>query len=257
MIRHLVIPDTQCKPGVPLDHLTALGNYILECKPTTIIHLGDHWDFPSLNRYDPATKKAAEGQDFEADLECANQAMDMILEPLRKYNRRHSSRKRLKPDLHYCMGNHDVRPQYAINEQPWMRATYDPKRLNLRSWNVHQFLTPIVIDDISYSHYYIRGANGSITQSKRGMPSAKAQVVREAMSCTAGHKQGLDVHVQPVGNKRVHRGIIAGSFYQHDEHYLTGQQIYWRGVLVKNDVRDGGNYDLMEISLDYLMRKYL
>ena len=138
-----------------------------------------------------------------------------------------------------------------------MAATYSPARLNLKGWHVHKFLTPVILDSIAYSHYYIRGANGSITQSKRGMPSAKAQVVREAMSATAGHKQGLDTHVQPVGGGRVHRGIIAGSFYQHDEPYLTGQQVYWRGVLVKNDVRDSGNYDLMEISLDYLLRRWL
>ena len=28
--RHLIIPDTQCKPGVPLNHLLWLGDYIAD-----------------------------------------------------------------------------------------------------------------------------------------------------------------------------------------------------------------------------------
>ena len=43
----------------------------------------------------------------------------------------------------------------------------------------------------------------------------------------------------------------------HDESYKGPQgNDHWRGVVVKNEVVDG-EYDIMKISLDYLLRKYL
>ena len=51
-MKHMVIPDTQCKPGVPMEHLTWAGQYAVEQKPDVIIHIGDHWDMPSLSSYD-------------------------------------------------------------------------------------------------------------------------------------------------------------------------------------------------------------
>ena len=47
--RHLVIADTQCKPEVSLNYMGYIGEYIADKKPDAIIHIGDHWDFPSLS----------------------------------------------------------------------------------------------------------------------------------------------------------------------------------------------------------------
>jgi hypothetical protein len=80
-------------------------------------------------------------------------------------------------------------------------------------------------------------------------------VAREMMSCTAGHKQGLDVYIYPT-SRGMMRGMIAGSFYQHEEEYLSPQGThYWRGILWKTEVQKG-EYNLVEVSLDYLARKY-
>ena len=48
-MRHLVIPDTQCKPGHSFEHLEWAGQYAVKTKPDVIVHLGDHWDMPSLS----------------------------------------------------------------------------------------------------------------------------------------------------------------------------------------------------------------
>ena len=50
-MRIIVIPDTQVKAGVPMSHLSALGNYILDKKPECIVHIGDHFDMPSLGQH--------------------------------------------------------------------------------------------------------------------------------------------------------------------------------------------------------------
>jgi hypothetical protein len=49
---------------------------------------------------------------------------------------------------------------------------------------------------------------------------------------------------------------VAGAFYQHDEEYAGPQgNHYWRGIVYKHEVRDG-DYDLMELSLPYLLRAW-
>ena len=60
-MRHLVIPDTQIKPDCPIDHMYWAGRYACAMKPDVIIHLGDHWDMPSLSSYDVG-KKSFEGR---------------------------------------------------------------------------------------------------------------------------------------------------------------------------------------------------
>ena len=55
--KHLVIPDTQVKPDVPLDHIIALSHYIVAKKPDVIVMIGDWFDLPSLSSYDRGTKK--------------------------------------------------------------------------------------------------------------------------------------------------------------------------------------------------------
>ena len=47
----LVIADTQIDKDSPTEHLDALSRYIWKHKPETIVHIGDHWDFPSLSSY--------------------------------------------------------------------------------------------------------------------------------------------------------------------------------------------------------------
>ena len=56
----LLIPDTQVKENVDLTHLTALGNFIVHKKPDIIVHIGDHYDMPSLSSY--ASRKEQESK---------------------------------------------------------------------------------------------------------------------------------------------------------------------------------------------------
>ncbi len=50
--------------------------------------------------------------------------------------------------------------------------------------------------------------------------------------------------------------IIAGSFYQHNEAYLTPLANHcWRGCVMLNEVRDG-QFDESFISMNYFRRKF-
>ena len=93
MTTHLVIPDTQVKPGVPLDHLSWIGEYIVERKPDVVVHLGDHWDFPSLSAYDRG-KKAMEGRRYTDDVDAGNEGMNLLTTPIRVEQLRHTRSQR-------------------------------------------------------------------------------------------------------------------------------------------------------------------
>jgi len=62
-MRIVVIPDTQVKPGIDYTYLSFIGKYLVDKKPDIVVHLGDHWDMPSLSSYDIG-KKTFEGRRY-------------------------------------------------------------------------------------------------------------------------------------------------------------------------------------------------
>ncbi len=255
--KHLLIPDCQIKPGVPLEHLTALGNYIIDQRPDTIIQIGDFADMHGLSYYDRG-KLSGKSQNIQEDLDAAAEGMDHLMEPIRAYNR-HANlghRTRYKPRMVLTLGNHENRITRYIDANPEQAGLWGLDNLPYDEWEVYAFLQPVEIDGILYCHYFPRNAQGRVVQTLRGAPNARLQVQREMQSASAGHLQGIDISCHQGGNRRRY-GIIAGSFYQHEEDYLGPQgTAYWRGVLVKHQVKEG-EYDLMLVSLNYLLEEWL
>lgn len=247
--KHMYVPDPQVKVGVPINHLEAAGNYAAEKRPDTIVLGGDWWDMPSLSVYDRG-KLCFEGRRYRSDIEAGKAGMEKFLAPIRKtrgYN----------PRIVFTMGNHEERIERARQEHAVLSDMIGYQDLCLDKFGVevHEFLKVVRIDGVAYSHYFPRAGSGSVRQSKNGAPNAKAQLIREGRSAVAGHAQGLDVHCQYLDGK-MQWGIIAGSFYQHEEKYLTPQgETHWRGIVMLHDVRDG-ELDPMYVSLNYLLKKY-
>jgi hypothetical protein len=244
-----VIPDTQVKPGVRTDHLEWAGKYIAEKRPDVVVHLGDHWDMPSLSSYDKG-KASAEGRRVMKDIEAGNDALDILTLEICRSDSTH------RPRMVMLRGNHEERLNRYINDNAELEGAFDGAFNDTRlGWEVVPFLQPIEIGGVAFCHYFPRSSDGNVAQTKRGAPSARAQLLREMQSCVSGHRQGLDLAVHTNG-KRLIRSIIAGSFYQHSEGYLSPQgNHHWRGILMLNEVRQG-NFCLLEVSLDYLKRRY-
>ena len=257
--KHLFIPDTQIRPGVPMDHLEAVGNFILEKQPDVVVQAGDWADMHSLSSYDQGTR-AGEGARYEADISAANEGLARLMDPIRKYNsrRRTYKAKQYQPRFVVTLGNHENRIARHINSYPVLEGRLSADDIHFRryGWDVYPFLEVVHLDGIQYSHYFPRNAQGRVVQTHRGAPSASIQARREMCSSTSGHLQGLDYAIIQTGARLVH-GLIAGSFYMHEEDYLSPQgTAYWRGVVLKNEVEDG-HYDPCFISLNYLLREYL
>jgi hypothetical protein len=251
---HIVIGDTQVKPGVPTDHLSWIGQYIADkfwgLPNVALIHLADHWDMPSLSSYDKG-KKEMEGRRYTADIEAGNAGMDRLMTPIAVQNRR---RKRVwTPRKVLTLGNHEARIMRACEADAQLDGVIGYDDFNAKSWGweVVPFLQPVAIDGVSYCHYFYNPNTGRPYSGENLNPRLKTI----GHSFTMGHQQGLNYAVRPVGETR-HHGLVNGSCYLHDENYLGPQgNAYWRGIVVCHQV-EHGTYDPMFVSLDYLCRRY-
>lgn len=252
-MKHLVLPDTQCRPGDDFRFLSAIGHYIVEKKPDVIIHLGDHADMPSLSSYDVG-KKVFEGRRYKADIEAAKEAMENLLYPIKEFNERAVKSKHAKylPRKVLTLGNHEERILRAINGDPKLDGTIGLEDLEYKKhgWEVHNYLSPVVLDGVTYCHYFTSGILG------RPCSSAANQMAKKHSSCVAGHKQGLDIAMAHDATGKRLTSVIAGSCYEHYEDYLGPQgNRHWRGCLMLHNV-DNGEFDLVPVPLTYLRRKY-
>ncbi len=328
--KHGIIPDTQAKPGVPLNHMPWVGDYFAEKKPDVIVHVGDHWDMPSLSHYDKGTM-AAEGRAYLDDIKAGNMAMDLLMGPIRREQRRQlrhcvpgsgdslvwyrrrsghrgfhvggpellpPSHRQLRhiqrsawrkldratrayitrcleagralpaeakvaavldgylwnPRLVFCIGNHEQRIMRHVNANPELRRTlgYHSFNLEAHGWEVHDFLHAVKIDGVSYQHY--------VPQPNTGRPwggMAEPRLKSIGYSFTSGHEQGKKAGERYLQNETVQRALVVGSCYLHNEEYKGPQgNHHWRGIVLKHEVAKG-NYDLMEVSLTYLRRRYV
>lgn len=242
MKKHLVIPDCQVKPGVPIDHLYWCGKYAAEKKPDVIVQIGDFADMASLSSYDDG-KKSFEGRRYKKDIEAVHKALALFNKGLGSFR---PKRKVL------TLGNHEDRITRAIEGDPKLEGTISLADLRYKEfgWQVVPYLKPIRIHGISYAHYFTSGS--------RGLPcsSAKAMLSKHHGSCVAGHQQGRDIAYGHGPSGSAITCIMAGSFYLHDEEYMPWVvNRHWRGIYMLHEVING-SFDEMAVSINFLKRKF-
>ncbi|AUX83670.1 hypothetical protein FDJ32_gp41 [Pseudomonas phage NV1] len=245
-INHLLlIPDTQVRPEVNTDHLGNMGEYIAEAQPDVIVHIGDHWDMPSLSSYDKGTAKI-EGRRVRTDIEAGNVAMQLLLEPLRRLQASQSRnrKKQYRPRMEFFVGNHEERILRYENNHPEVQGALGFETLDTSDWNVNRFLDVLDINGVDFSHYFYNPNTGRPYGG-----TAEHRLNKIKRSFVQGHEQGFKYHIEAVGDKRIH-GLVAGSFYTHDESYKGPQgNNHWRGACNLFNVRDGMyDLELMDIS---------
>jgi len=253
-MKHLIIADTQCKPGNDLTHLAALGKYIVAKKPDVIIHIGDHFDMESLSSYDRGTK-AFEGRRIKQDLDAGYVGMELLTGPLKRLQAKQKKGKKkvYTPRMIFCMGNHEARIDRFTNEHSEFDGFIGTKLLGLEQygWEVFDFLKPVEQNGIFYVHYLANPMTG-----KPYGGSAMNILKNVGRSFVVGHKQCLDIAIKPSIDGRMQIGIVNGAFYPHDEDYKGHQgNNHFRGVTMLHDVKEGFGNPMM-VSLDYLVKKH-
>jgi hypothetical protein len=249
----LVIPDCQVKPGVATDHLTWAGKAIVDYRPDVVINIGDFADMPSLSTHDKAGSKYFEGKRYKDDVNCVKVAMKKLLKPLRdlQATQKITKHKVYKPRMVLTMGNHENRINRAVANTPMLEGVISTDDLDYKKdWDVYEFLKPVFINGVGFCHYFPVGAMG------RPASSAAVIVNKLHMSCVAGHQQGKQVAYGKRADGTAICGIIAGSYYLHDEDYMDQlSNTHWRGLVMLNEVKDGA-FDEMFLSMNYLQKKY-
>ena len=253
MSKHIIIPDTQVKEGVPLEHLTWAGKYIVEKKPDVVVMIGDFADMESLSSYDVG-KKSFEGRRYKIDIAAAHYGMELLLSPLWEYNARSKKNheKQYNPRLVLTLGNHEDRINRVVESDPKWDGIVSTNDLAYRDygWEVVPYLEPIIIDGVAYCHYFTSGIMG------RPVTSASALINKKHQSCVMGHVQGRQIAYGTRADGTQITGLFVGGFYQHDEAYLRWQgNKHWRGIWVLHEVNNG-SFDEMPVSLNYLKHKY-
>jgi hypothetical protein len=215
--------------------------------------MGDFADMPSLSSYDVG-KKSFEGRRYKSDIKAAHNGMEALLLPIEEYNRiqRRTKHSQYLPRLVLVHGNHEDRISRAVNGDAKLDGTIGLDDLQYKQfgWETYPFLTPVIIDDIAYCHYFVTGVAG------RPAASAALQLSKKHMSCIAGHQQGFQMATASRADGKRLTSIIAGSCYEHDEDYLGPQgNRHWRGMMLLHSV-DQGEFDLVQVPLKYLKERY-
>lgn len=256
--RHIVIPDTQIRPGVRTDHIVWLARFIAEHRlPDHVQFLGDWWDMPSLSTWSKKGSLETEGRRIQADRDAGYSAMEMFFGELERLGVSIAS-------FGFTMGNHEDRLSRAVQEDPRLLGLIDLETFyGLQDFpiKVAPFMMPQHFDGVTYCHLFDLNANGDTTGRRAGQPSASVQVRRVRGSSVAGHKQGYSVahltHPYALPWERETFAAIFGSFYLHLENYRGPTDGYERrGVLVIDDLNGWGMGSPRPVPIDYLEEHY-
>jgi len=248
----VTIADTQVVPSAPLEHLHAVARYIWKHKPRLIVHIGDHWDFESLNYYASALEK--EGRRLKDDLVSGAKALDIIKDYIDMKNSS-CKQKKYKPEMHFVMGNHENRLNRYIESHPELSGFINLREMIERAgWVVHEFLEPFWFDDICFNHFMpnpesSRPVGGSIMNKMNKFPH----------SFVHGHQQKFQFERRQNMLGKPHFGVCAGSFYIHDESYRGANNTEIRGFTHLKQFTnryDYSDYDVEFVSLERLLVDY-
>ena len=254
-MRHAFIPDVQLTPQSSTSHLTAAANYLHEKRPDKIIIIGDWWDMSSLSSYDKAGAKGWENKDYAQDIAVGREEMSRFLSTVK------GKQRKWKPEVHFCYGNHEERILRAADDphnrkfgttllQDYYGLT-DDYSLNVHA---HPFLEIVNIDGIMYSHYLVN-PESMLSNPIGGNMSNKLNKLGGSFSM--GHQQVYQTGEKWTADGRRMRGLVCGRFYQDEQEYLGPQKNKqsWSGIIIKNEVK-GGDYDLCEVSMNYLLSNW-
>lgn len=248
----IVIADPQVDNSTPTDHLAALSRYIWKHKPGTIVHIGDHWDFPSLSTY--ASGLESEGMRLKDDLAGGMRGLEIISEYVDRRNKK-ARKVYYSPNKHFIKGNHENRLKRFIESHPCLAGMIDLDGfIKSQGWTVNQYLEPLWVDDICFIHFLpnpesSRAVGGSIENKLNKFPH----------SFVHGHQQKYQYGRRQNMAGRPHFGACAGSFYMHDEGYRGANNTEARGfVHLRNYENRYGfsDYDCEFVSLERLLKQY-
>ena len=252
----LVIGDSHATPKANNDRFEWLGNFIVDKKPDIIVDIGDMADMPSLSTYDKGSIHS-EGLRYTDDIECAIDAQQKINKPIDEYNKILTKKKHLKkysPLRKKVLGNHEQRIVRAAEADPALNGHLKISDLQYKEhgWDVYPFLKPYCVQGIAFKHYHTSGIMGKAI----GGDHHAANLVKKGFhSCVVGHShlRGYFETTDIMENRLF--GLVAGCYFEHEDHYTTEGARSWRGLVMLHEAIDG-SCEPAWYSMDYIKQRY-
>ena len=253
-MRILIVPDAQVRPGVDTTHLGWAAQAAVEYRPDVIVVMGDFWDMPSLSMHDAPGSKEANGRNVMSDIEAGNVAFRRFCDPIAAKIEQitNAHKRRWFPRMEFLFGNHEDRITRAISRDPKFDGLLTLDSLKTPGFTRHEFLKIVMIEGIRFCHYFPNPYSGKPIGGT--IPNRLNHI---GGSFVQGHQQGFLYGSKQYPDHVAH-GLVCGRFYSHHEGYRPQdvQQSEWNGIVVLNEVRNGGDYDLMPLSYNYLRSKF-
>ena len=264
--RTLVIGDPHAEPGHNNKRFTALGNYIVETQPDTVLCIGDFTSFDSLSDHDEKRPLLKEGRRLVADIRHAQDALARIDAPMSAYNARAAAghRERYKPRLIMVEGNHEDRANRYVASRPELSGVLDIGDLIGASeygWEIIPYKSYYYLYGVGFTHIPMAKRDGNMPLS--GEYIAKRVIDLHNQTTVFGHTHRFVIHDlarnQEGQSKRI-MGINCGWFGDFMPSYArggAGHSDWWSGLIELTHLSDEGDVDVSSISMDRLKAEYL
>lgn len=225
------IGDLHAHPDYNNKRFTACGEVIAEEQPDFVAIIGDVSDVVSLLEH--GTKMEMEARRWKDDIECTNDALSMLMSPIRK-------RKKRLPHIFVTGGNHEHRIRKWVSENPKFETMMDVEDLGFAKHGIryHEYKRYVEVGGFHFVHCI--GGKGKMPVALNGMAGGYR---RQGVSIVQGHTHTYTHHTEYNRGKRIH-GIDLGCFIHKDmgaqETWSNPTEYtYWRGLHVFDNVARG------------------
>jgi hypothetical protein len=240
-----VLPDSHAHPDFGNERFTWAGKLFHDLKVDVIVNIGDIFDFPSLCFHSKPIE--IENARYQKDIEVGVEAQDRIVHELKKH-------KKKMPRTVITLGNHDIRPDRYVAENPVFEGKISIKDCQFDKYHddVVPFLEPIEIGGVDFCHYYTSGLMG---RPIGGQHPSWTVIKKRNKSSVCGHSHVTDYKIDLTPGRSL-MGLVCGSYVDYDAAYAGIANRMWnRGIAVLDDVEDG-LYDFSWISLEKIRKVY-
>lgn len=245
----LVIPDAHARHQQSDVRFEALGNFIAEKQPDAIVCIGDWSDVESLCNQDRG-QRGAEGRRYQDDMHASRHALAIAMRGAKK-----GYRNRPLPPFHITLGNHEQRIIQATKTNPELYGKLAIADLGFEEagWQVHPFLTPLLLEGICFQHYFTSGILG---KPIGGVNHARTLLLKNYQSSVCGHSHGRDMWEDVRADGKRLLGLVVGCYTDDTFNYTTEQRRWWAGLVILHEAHDG-QFEPAFYSLAYIQKNYL
>ena len=242
-LKILPVGDMHLRPGVSNRRCTILGKFIVDKQPDVVVLIGDVGEFGSLCTYDKGTYHS-EGRRYAQDLSVVSEGLDLINREIKKMRKR--------PKLYVTLGNHEERINRAAIESPELygHLSIGDIPFEYYGYEVIPFLRPLVLNGVTFQHYFTRGQMG------RPLDDERTVLRSQHVSCVYGHNHRFQRYCELNGQKKKIFSMGVGCFDEGKHSYTREQERWDRGLVMLFDVHQGDATHAWW-KLDYLKKKYL